>query len=136
MIAELENPNNVLVLPKCAIELRNFAAVSWHSYVTINIQADRHRFSDGNRFEYLREKIVGNWEIVFGDVVLGYLDNDNPRIDRFRACTPSQKFVIRQKFHGLKQSELTRTGDNCEDPDPKHKARHRWIAKCSSEPLH
>src|SRR5438552_10984527 len=136
MIAELENPNDVLLLPKYAIELRNFAAVSWHSYITVNIQADHHRFRVRNRFKHLCEKIVGNWTIIFGDVVLGYLHNDNARIRRFRPCSPGQKCVIRQKFGGLKQPKLARTGDYREDTHGKHEARYRGIAKYSSEPLH
>jgi len=136
VIAEFENPNDVLVLPHYAVELRNFAAVSWYSYVAVNIQADCHWFRGGNRFKQLCEKIVGNGKIVFGDVFLGYLYNDNAGISRFLASSPGQKFIIRQKFGGLKQPELPCTGDKHEHTDPKHEARHRWIAKCSSEPHH
>src|SRR5438874_9094559 len=134
VIAEFENANDILVLLEDAIELAQLAAISRHRYISVNIQPDRNRLRTSNGLQQFCEKSIGNRKIIFGDVVLGYLHNNDARIRYFWSCSPSEKFVIRQKFGRLKQSKFARTGDKHEHADPKYKGRHRWIAKCLSEP--
>src|SRR5438477_9186647 len=98
-------------------------AISRHSYVTIKIKPDRYWLRRRNGFEQLRKKIVRDRKIVFGNVVLRYLhDNDAP-IHRIRSCSPDEKFVICQKFSRLKQPEVARTSKHREHASAEHKAR-------------
>src|SRR5438477_8392469 len=136
VIAEFENANDILVLLKDAIQLCEMAAISRDSYIPVNIEPDRNRVRTSNDLQQFCEKSIGNRKIIFGDVVFGYLHNNDARIRCFWSCSPSEKLVIRQKFGRLKQSKLARTGDKHEHADPKYKARRRWIAKCLSEPRH
>ena len=101
-IAEFENSNDVLIVLENAIQRSEMAAISRHRYVAVNIEADRNWFSALNSLEESGKKIIGDWEIVFSNVVFRYLHNDNARIGRPRARSPAQEFVVCQKFDGLK----------------------------------
>ena len=133
-IPELENPDDVLILPQNAIELGKLAAISRDSYITVNIEPDRHWLRSRNGLKQFCQKIVGDRKIVFGDVVLRYLHNNHTRIRRLRPYSPSKRFIADQKLRGPQQPKFTRACDKREYADGDDKTRDSWVAKCSPEP--
>src|SRR5262249_201588 len=112
------------------------AAISRHGHITVNIKPDRNWFRARNGLQKLGEQIVGDRKIIFGNIVLRNLHNNDTRVGCWRWWWRGEKCARRQKFSGLKQPNVTRAGDDGEHANTEHKARDPWVAKCSSEPLH
>src|SRR6266496_781189 len=110
--------------------------ISWDSYVAVNIKPNCNRVRVGNGLQQLRKKIIRNREIISGDIFFRNFYYNNARVRGGGSGSPREEFVVSQKFDRLKQAQLARSGDECENADSKHKAYYRRVAKRSSELCH
>jgi hypothetical protein len=101
-IAEFENPNDVLVLLEDAFQLCELAAISGHSDIPVKIEPDRNWSRARDGLQQFGKKIIRNREIIFSNVVLKNLHQEDAWVCRIRSCSPGQEFIVRQKFCGLK----------------------------------
>src|ERR1043166_977115 len=112
------------------------SAVSRHGGIAVKIQSDRYRLRAGNSLEQFREKIIGNWEVVFRNVVFRYFDNDDTRVHSIWSRSPGHKFVVTEKLSGLKQPNFPSASYQSEHANAEHKAHYRGMAKYLSELRH
>ena len=135
-ITEFENANDILILFQDAIQLCNTTAVSRNRDIAVKIEPNCSRFCRSDALQQFGKKIVGDWEIILGDIVLRYFYDADAWIRGRCTRSPEKKFVVCQKFRRLKQSQLASASHEGEHANAEHEARHPRVAKCSSEPRH